>query len=220
LSAELKEALSHRTEVIEDNSQLQAQEGANPIIDSKITRDIKTINNANDQSISESLEEIKSKVDQTARSQIYAEMRPYLTGVSDGYLRVRTCKARKINKLFSYEYDPVTLKKIDEQVKSKIATSPVNKISETVATTSANDPSDDNFSDTSDITDYFKEEGVNDLIEEDSKKSGIIAKADNDDDVYFYSEDEEVKEVNEEIPKVSSTLSDCEVTSSFVSFTN
>ncbi|CAI2186555.1 17133_t:CDS:2, partial [Funneliformis geosporum] len=278
LSAELKEALSHRTEVIEDNSQLQAQEGANPIIDSKITRDIKTINNANDQSISESLEEIKSKVDQvhlgphqdklvvvpsivtefvqglleellsdnnplqtikfsspknivpeslsikklansfcqanfvrnktiiakrseitlwclfsekfedkvvelrsedkklvdkTARSQIYAEMRPYLTGVSDGYLRVRTCKARKINKLFSYEYDPVTLKKIDGiqgyMVQQITSTSPVNKISETVATTSANDPSDDNFSDTSDITDYFKEEGVNDLIEEDSK---------------------------------------------------
>src|SRR4051794_32627053 len=38
-------------------------------------------------------------------------MKPYLTGVSDGYLRVLTCKARKINKLFGYEYDPVTLEK-------------------------------------------------------------------------------------------------------------
>ncbi|CAI2194581.1 16825_t:CDS:2, partial [Funneliformis geosporum] len=245
LSGEFKEALSHRTEVIEDNSQLQAQKGANPIVDSKIACDIKTVNNVNDRSIlekseeivetvknvnvqntSESSEEIKSKVDQvhlgphqdklvvTARSQIYAEMKPYLTGISDGYLRVITSKARKINKLFGYEYDPVTLKRIDgipgymvqritcsadkisrltnpqieyivEQVKMKTTTSPVNEISETVATTSANDSSDDNFSDTSDITDYFKEEGANDSAksEEDSKKSAIIAKTDNDDDV-------------------------------------
>ncbi|RIA92379.1 hypothetical protein C1645_804697 [Glomus cerebriforme] len=34
-----------------------------------------------------------------------------LTGVSDGYLRVISCKARKFNKLFGYEYDPVTLQK-------------------------------------------------------------------------------------------------------------
>ena len=115
-------------------------------------------------------------------------MKPYLTGISDEYLRVRTSRARKINKLFGFEYDPVTLKKIDgipgymvnqvtcsadriskltnpqieyiiEQVKSKTTTSPVNEISETMANTSANDPnSDDNFSDTSDVTDYFKEE--------------------------------------------------------------
>ncbi|PKK56027.1 hypothetical protein RhiirC2_830368, partial [Rhizophagus irregularis] len=57
--------------------------------------------------------EDKKLADRTARSQIYAEMKPYLTGVSDGYLRTMTCKARKINKLFGYEYDPVSLKKID-----------------------------------------------------------------------------------------------------------
>jgi hypothetical protein len=35
----------------------------------------------------------------------------------------------------------------------------VNEISESVTNTSANNPnSDDNFSDTSDVTDYFKEE--------------------------------------------------------------
>ena len=39
--------------------------------------------------------EDKKLADKTARSQIYAEMKPYLTGVSDGYLRVITCKARK-----------------------------------------------------------------------------------------------------------------------------
>jgi hypothetical protein len=57
--------------------------------------------------------EDKKFTDKTARSQIYAEMKQYLTGVSDGYLCVMTCKARKINKLFGYEYDFVTLKKID-----------------------------------------------------------------------------------------------------------
>ncbi|CAI2186908.1 17468_t:CDS:10 [Funneliformis geosporum] len=105
-------------------------------------------------------------------------MKPYLTGVSDGYLRVMTCKARKINKLFGYEYDPKTLKRIDgipgymvnqvtysvdsisrltnsqieyiiEQVKSKTITSSVNEISEPVVNASANDPADDNFSDAS-----------------------------------------------------------------------
>jgi hypothetical protein len=55
----------------------------------------------------------KKLTDQTARKQIYDEMKPYLTGVSDVYLRKITSKARKINKLFGYEYDPVTLKKID-----------------------------------------------------------------------------------------------------------
>ncbi|CAG8715215.1 17856_t:CDS:2, partial [Racocetra fulgida] len=53
----------------------------------------------------------KKLTDQTARKRIYDEMVPYLTDVTDGYLRVMTCKARKINKLFGYEYDPVTLKK-------------------------------------------------------------------------------------------------------------
>ncbi|CAG8683856.1 4902_t:CDS:2, partial [Dentiscutata heterogama] len=85
--------------------------------------------------------------------------------VTDGYLRVMTCKARKINKLFGYEYDPVTLKKnkgigwnmvqrvtcsadrisrltnpqieyIIKQVKSKTITSHVNKIFETVVKSS------------------------------------------------------------------------------------
>ncbi|CAI2182674.1 5605_t:CDS:2 [Funneliformis geosporum] len=123
-----------------------------------------------------------------------------------------TCKTRKINRLFGYKYDPLTLKKIKdipdymiqrvtcsadkilrlinpqikyiiEQVKSKITTSPLNKIPKTVATTSVHD-SDDNFSDTSDVMDYFKkEERANDLIEKNSKKSEIIAKADNDDNV-------------------------------------
>ena len=79
------------------------------------------------------------------------------------------CRARKINKLFGYEYNPVTLKKIKgigdymvqritcsadkiskltnlqidyiiEQVKLKTITSHVSEISETMANTSANDP--------------------------------------------------------------------------------
>ncbi|GET57710.1 hypothetical protein GLOIN_2v1787673 [Rhizophagus irregularis DAOM 181602=DAOM 197198] len=33
--------------------------------------------------------------------------------IFDEYLQVMTCKAKKINKLFSYEYDPVILKKIN-----------------------------------------------------------------------------------------------------------
>ncbi|RIA91009.1 hypothetical protein C1645_822583 [Glomus cerebriforme] len=150
----------------------------------------------------------KKLTDQTARKQIYNEMKPYLTGASDGYLRIMTCKARKINKLFGYEYDPVTLKKnkgipgymvqrvtcnadrisrltnpqieyIIEQVKSKTITdqSHVNEISESMANTSANDPnSDDNFSDTSDATDYFKEEeGTNKSTKEVSKKFEVSA---------------------------------------------
>ena len=55
----------------------------------------------------------KKLTDQTARKQIYNEMKPYLTGISDEYLRTMTSKARKINKLFGFEYDPVTLKKIN-----------------------------------------------------------------------------------------------------------
>ncbi|CAG8471214.1 5667_t:CDS:10 [Ambispora gerdemannii] len=53
----------------------------------------------------------KNLKDKTARAQIYNEMRPYLTGITDEYLRKITSKARKINKLFGYDYDPVTLKK-------------------------------------------------------------------------------------------------------------
>ncbi|CAI2168140.1 9611_t:CDS:2 [Funneliformis geosporum] len=98
-------------------------------------------------------------------------MKLYLADVSIGYLPVMTYKARKINRLFEYKYDPITLKKIKEQVKSKTTTSPVNEISETVAINSVHD-SDDNFSITSNITDYFKEEeegGANDSIEKSSK---------------------------------------------------
>ncbi len=133
-------------------------------------------------------------------------MKLYLTGISDEYLRVRISRVRKINKLFKFKYDPVILKKINgipeymvnrvtcsvdriskftnpqieyiiEQVKSKTITSHVNEISETMANTSANDPnSDDNFSDTSDVTDYFKEEeGTNESTEEVSKMSEVCA---------------------------------------------
>ncbi|UZO22123.1 uncharacterized protein OCT59_014495 [Rhizophagus irregularis] len=56
--------------------------------------------------------EDKNLKDKTARSQIYNEMKLYLSGVSDEYLRKITSKARKINKLFGYDYDPITLKKI------------------------------------------------------------------------------------------------------------
>ncbi|CAB4427754.1 unnamed protein product [Rhizophagus irregularis] len=56
--------------------------------------------------------EDKNLKDKTARSQIYNEMKPYLSGISDEYLRKITSKARKINKLFGYDYDPITLKKI------------------------------------------------------------------------------------------------------------
>src|SRR5436190_22726402 len=54
----------------------------------------------------------KKLTDQTARKQIYNEMKPYLADVSIGYLQVMTCKARKINRLFGYKYDPVTLKRL------------------------------------------------------------------------------------------------------------
>ncbi|GBC07839.1 hypothetical protein RclHR1_07720003 [Rhizophagus clarus] len=38
-------------------------------------------------------------------------MKPFFAGISDRYLRAMTCKARKINKIFGYEYDPVSLEK-------------------------------------------------------------------------------------------------------------
>ncbi|RHZ54529.1 hypothetical protein Glove_426g9 [Diversispora epigaea] len=57
--------------------------------------------------------ENKNLTDKSARNRIYNEMKPYLSSISDRYLRVMTCKVRKINKLFGYEYDLVTLKKIN-----------------------------------------------------------------------------------------------------------
>ncbi|CAI2198741.1 20672_t:CDS:2, partial [Funneliformis geosporum] len=64
--------------------------------------------------------------------------------ISDEYLCVRTSKARKINKLFGFEYDSITLNK----VKSKRITdqSCENEIALTIVNISANDPnSNDNF---------------------------------------------------------------------------
>ncbi|CAI2179931.1 9244_t:CDS:2 [Funneliformis geosporum] len=93
----------------------------------------------------------KKLADKTARIQIYAEIKPYLTDILDKYLRVRTSKIKS---------------------KTIIDQSYENEITSTIANTSANDPLDDNFSDISDVTDYSKEdeEGINDSIEEDSKK--------------------------------------------------
>ncbi|PKK67660.1 hypothetical protein RhiirC2_783240 [Rhizophagus irregularis] len=98
-----------------------------------------------------------------------------------------TCKARKINKLFEFEYDPVTLKKVNDQVNSKMITSDhqsrVNKTSDTMATSTSTHDSDDISSDTSDITVYFdeevfkEEEGTNELIEKEMPD-------DSDDDGY------------------------------------
>src|SRR5207248_1575573 len=93
-----------------------------------------------------------------------------------------TCSADRISKLTNPQIEYII-----EQVKSKMITSGhencVNEISKTVATTSVHD-SDDNFSNTSDITDYFKEEEeVNNSIEESSKKSEVITKADDDNNV-------------------------------------
>ncbi|CAG8813564.1 16975_t:CDS:2, partial [Racocetra persica] len=58
--------------------------------------------------------ENKNPTGKTARNRIYNEMKPYPPGISGEYLRVMTCKARKINKLFGYEYDLSTLKKIND----------------------------------------------------------------------------------------------------------
>ena len=54
----------------------------------------------------------KKLTDQTARKQIYNEMKSYLTNISIGYLQIMTCKTRTINRLFGYKYGPITLKKI------------------------------------------------------------------------------------------------------------
>ena len=82
-------------------------------------------------------------------------------------------------------------------MKSKIIISHINEIFETIATTLAYD-FDDNFSDVSDDTNYFKkEEGVNKSIKEDSKNFKVIIKAGDNDDMYFYSKEKEKKETNE-----------------------
>ncbi len=182
-------------------------------------------------------------------------MKPYLTGVSDIYLCKITSKARKINKLFSYEYDLVTLQKIKgigrhmiqwviysadriskltnlqidyiiEQVESKtiIDQSRVNEISESVAITSAHD-SDNNFSDTSDLTNYFKKkEGTNKSTEEVFKKSEVCASTMSilvEDDyykmilkdcakdcTYFDFTSQSVKEMNKEVASLSEEETD------------
>ncbi len=93
-------------------------------------------------------------------------------------------------------------------MKSKTIISHINEISETIATTLAYD-FDDNFSDVSDDTNYFKEEeGVNESIKEDSKNFKVIIKAGDNDDVYFYSKDKKEKGVNKEVSKVSVMIDD------------
>ncbi|CAG8447472.1 9830_t:CDS:2 [Acaulospora colombiana] len=59
------------------------------------------------------ISENKNLKDKTARTQIYNEMKPYLTGISDEYLRKITSKARKILKLFGWEYDTITQEKVN-----------------------------------------------------------------------------------------------------------
>ncbi|PKY58271.1 hypothetical protein RhiirA4_429590, partial [Rhizophagus irregularis] len=277
--------LSHGTEAIEDNTQFQVQEGiTNPIVDSKIPRDIKTVNQVNDQNksavdpkivtefVQGLLEELlspddqlqdmkfspsrtlipgsisikklansfcqanvarnksitakrseitlwclfskkfedkvvelrsgdKKLADKTARSQIYAEMKPYLTGVSDGYLRVMTCKARKINKLFGYEYDPVTLKRIDgiagymvnrvtcsaDRI-SKLTNPQIEYIIEQVKSKTASS-NNKNVASAPIAPDVYFEESE----EETNVVTPYPAKT-NDDDVYF--EESETNEVN------------------------
>ncbi|RGB30243.1 hypothetical protein C1646_765576 [Rhizophagus diaphanus] len=74
-----------------------------------------SVNSINDQNALKSLNPNSKKlVDRTTKLQLYIEIKSYLTGVSNTYLHVKTCKTRKINKLFGFEYDPVTLKKIDD----------------------------------------------------------------------------------------------------------
>ncbi|PKY19564.1 hypothetical protein RhiirB3_432645 [Rhizophagus irregularis] len=59
-------------------------------------------------------EEDKNLKDKTVRSQIYNKIKPYLLDISDEYLRKITSKAKKINKLFGYNYNSITLKKIKD----------------------------------------------------------------------------------------------------------
>ncbi|RGB38262.1 hypothetical protein C1646_755988, partial [Rhizophagus diaphanus] len=70
----------------------------------------------------------KNLKDKIARSQIYNEMKPYLSGVSDEYLRKITSKTRKINKLFGYDYDPITLKKIKNQMNLNVTNKTMNNV--------------------------------------------------------------------------------------------
>ena len=58
--------------------------------------------------------ENKKFADKIARTQIYVKMKSYLIDVLIGYLCIITCKTRKINKLFGFEYDSITLKKIKD----------------------------------------------------------------------------------------------------------
>jgi len=51
-------------------------------------------------------------VDKIARIWIYTKIKQYLIGVSDKYLHMIISRIRKINKLFEYKYDSVSLKKI------------------------------------------------------------------------------------------------------------
>ncbi|RHZ87881.1 hypothetical protein Glove_29g91 [Diversispora epigaea] len=59
------------------------------------------------------ISENKNLKDKTARTQIYNEMKPYLAGISDEYLRKITSKARKILKLFGWEYDTIAREKVN-----------------------------------------------------------------------------------------------------------
>ncbi|RIA96776.1 hypothetical protein C1645_814978 [Glomus cerebriforme] len=100
--------------------------------------------------------EYKKFADRTARTQIYAKMKPYLIGYMVNQV---TCSADRISKLTNPQIEYII-----EQVKLKTITSPVNEISETIAITSAygsnSDDSDVNESDSnankSDSDIYFK----------------------------------------------------------------
>ncbi|CAG8698017.1 3912_t:CDS:2 [Rhizophagus irregularis] len=94
----------------------------------------------------------KKLTDQTARKQIYDDMKSYFTGISDRYLCVMTCKARKINKLFGYEYNSVTLKKIKATGQSKTITSRMSETNEEM-------PDDDGYNESnSDYNEQIHEE--------------------------------------------------------------
>ncbi|GBB83485.1 hypothetical protein RclHR1_01020026 [Rhizophagus clarus] len=125
----------------------------------------------------------KKRIDLMVRKQIYNGMRPYFTGISDGYLHVITCKARKINKLFGYEYDSVILKKIKVNLKT-ILSNNKNVASASMLPDVNFDESEEemnkvnnNFNNTSDVTDYFK---LGNEFDSDINKS--------DSDIYFESD--------------------------------
>ncbi len=56
----------------------------------------------------------KTFADKITKIQIYTKMKLYFTNISDRYLYIITCKVKKINKLFRFEYNSVTLKKIND----------------------------------------------------------------------------------------------------------